>query len=457
MIDTPPTSLGIEVFSELMKAVRGLQRITISQNPIGHTPFSGLTEICPKLIRETEALSNPATTQHLEIDKGSVIEKWKQFHSNPNSLSLSVRDYKRFCWVPEVVSEAYFRELVIEKKIPITLPSLRGLVYCYHDRFKTLCRDEKFNLNLKQLIAARSTVNGSIKKWHEAIECLVGELAPSKLATKATARWSSPEEVIQELDLNPTTAFAQLFATELVRLSASHFEKAEKTSAQRIIEVILRSPLVAREEVKAAIGVIILSDRAKSDKVIQDWIIGSFLRIQNLKDPRIYPENWAGIDENAKKQIIQWLSIEDIKFFFELLLKDKHDNHGRKAFWLNYADRIVRSQALISTDDIIRHNKKLEEMKQSGRIFGAITNSVDINAFALDFGAIVVVEIAAYGHACYIYESEEYQKIFSTFWADKCVLSDIKRKSLAAYTLTHSGDWQSKARAILADYGVRRG
>ncbi len=445
-------------FSELLKSIKGLQHLTIFQNPSEHTPFGEDKAICPTLIKETETLLKSSSSTPPELDRRLVIEKWKQHKSDLYSSSFSARDWKRYCWVPEIVADSQFKGLVMEQKIPITLPSLRGLLYCYHENFSSLSADYQFSLKLQDLIASRSSANGTVSKWNNSIDSLIGENAPKNFAIDASANWELPEKRLEEFGLNPTTEFAQRFASELALLAADRFDSIEQNQLTHVIKGILCSNLVDREDYKSAIATIILSNKANEDEEIQSTLIDFFLRNQGLGDPRINPENWAGIKETAKSRVIQWLSREDINFFFELLLRDRDDKHGRKNFWLQYVDKVSRSRALISRDDLRHHSVRLREMEDKGRSYGELVGSNTSSAFVLDFGGIVVVEFSEVGNACYIYKKESFSELYKDFWAKEFPFTNLKNKILMAERITRSmKDWQSSARHILSRSGVRRG
>ncbi len=445
-------------FSELLKSVKGLQRLTISQNPSEHTPFEEVKAICPNLIKETEALSNSSSSAPPVLDRGLVIGKWKDYKSDINSSQLSVRDCKRYCWVPEIVVDDQFKRLVVEQTIPISLPSLRGLLYCYHERFSALSKDYEFSSRLRGLIASRSSANGTVSKWNNSVNSLIGEKAPKNFARDACVNWESPETRLEEFGINPTTEFAQRFASELALLVADRFDSIKQDQLTKVIHGILCSNLVDREDYKSAVATIILSNKANEDENTQSVLIDFFLRNQGLGDPRIHPENWAGIRETAKSRIIQWLSREDINFFFELLLRDRDDKHGRKSFWLQYVNNVSRSRALISRDDLRHHSVRLREMEEKGRSYGELVGSKSSSAFVLDFGRIVVVEFSEVGNACYIYEKEAFTELYRNFWAKEFPFTHLKNKSVVAERITRSmRDWQSSATHILSRFGVRRG
>ncbi len=447
-----------EMFTELLSAVRGIQQITISQQPAFHVPFTETTEVCPRLVHEAGAISNSATRQPEQVDTQKVKETWERFNSNPDVSSLTGRDYKRFCWVPEIVANTRFRELVISRHIPVTIPSLRGLLYSYHARFREVSSDDLFTARIRELIRAKSVANSSIKSWNDAADCLLGVHAPVSLATKAARQWIAPEKQLELLELNSTTEFAEIFASTLAEIVASEFEALPSDGLSEILDNIFGSSLVSRQAFKSALSEAILSRRANSDESVQAILIDFLLKGNGLGDPRINPENWVGLDESAKTRVIEWLSREDINFFFELLLRDRDDKHGRKSFWLQYVDKVSRSRALISSEHRQRHAVRLREMEKKGRSYAELNGSSSSSAFVLDFGRIVVVEFSEVGNACYIYEKSAFSELFPEFWAKAFPAKHLKNQELVAERITRSiRDWQSSARQILSRFGVRRG
>ncbi len=450
-------SSRVSLFSELMRSVKLLERLTISQNPSEHLPFDEDKSICPKLIKETEALSKSFSVK-VDVDPELVIKKWNQYQMAPNDAAISGRDLKRFCWVPDIVVDPIFRGLISEKKLPITLPALRGLLYCYHERFSILSKDRTFTSTLREMIASRALANGTIAKWSKSIESLVGDRAPENLAYYAGADWTPPEKILDDYGLNPTTEFAQRFASELALLAAEKFDSIKQDRVREIIDDILCSNLVDRGDYKKAISSIILSNRANQVEEVQSTLVDFFLKDTGLGDPRIHPENWSGVKESSKARVIQWLSREDINFFFELLLRDRDDKHGRKSFWLQYVDKVSRSRALISREDLRLHSVRLREMEEKGRTYGELIGSNSSSAFVLDFGRIVVVEFSEVGNACYIYEKQAFSELYKDFWGKEFPFTHLKNKSLVAERITRAmKDWQSSARNILSRFGVRRG
>lgn len=446
----------IDIFSDLLLSLKELTRLTIIQEEHEHVPFAQTEKACPALSQSVQDIAASANSAPISVDAKMVIEKWNQYQTNPTENRFTGRDCKRFCWVPEIVFSADFRSLVSKKEIPITLPSLRGLVYSYHANFNELCTDRQFNNAIWELISVKSAANASVARWRDALDCIVGEKAPYYMARQAFEKLLAPQQQLEELELSTTTSFARLFAQELVELISDKFEKIDAKKLSNILNEIFGSQLVNREAFKTSLSGIILSRRALESEEVQALLVDFLLRSDGIGDPRIHPENWVGIRDDAKQQVIQWLSREDINFFFELLLRDRDDKHGRKSFWLKYVEKISRSRAFVAKDDLHRHSVRLREMSEKGRSYGELTGSNVSSAFVLDFGRIVVVEFSEVNNACYIYKKEAFTEVLKEFWAKEIPSSVLKNKELVAERITRSmKDWQGSARQILSRFGVR--
>jgi hypothetical protein len=451
------SSSEFSLFSDLFNSLKGLQNLTLVHNPRQHTPFEGKSYIWPKMMKAVTALAKYSSSEPPNLNQAKVLARWAQYKSDLNPSLMSARDYKRYCWVPDIVVDSKFKELVVENKIPITLSSLRGLLYSYHEKFISLSKDHKFGSTLCALLSSKASANNIVNKWHAHADSLIGESAPQSFAKIAASDWELPEKKLEEFEINRTTEFAQRFASEMALLAAASFDYISEVFLNKIIRGVLCSNLVGREDYKTAISDIILSKRANQNEEIQGMLIDFFLKNRGLGDPRVNPDNWVGVRSGAKARVIEWLSREDINLFFELILRDRHDKHGRKSFWLEYIGKISRSRALLSPDDLRLNAVRLNELQEKGRSYGELIGTSLASAFVLDFGQIVVVEFSQVGNACYIYEKAAFEEIIDDFWTKKVQFSVLKSKRLALERILHNqNNWKIEARHILASFGIRR-
>ena len=99
-----------------------------------------------------------------------------------------------------------------------------------------------------------------------------------------------------------------------------------------------------------------------------------------------------------------WLSEEDLRFFFDLIMSGQEDRHNRREFWLRYVGRVGNSRVAMGTRDRDRLRVQLTELKKRGRSEYAHLEDPfedDVSAFIMDFGRAVVVEFSKPGNACF--------------------------------------------------------
>jgi hypothetical protein len=182
-------------------------------------------------------------------------------------------------------------------------------------------------------------------------------------------------------------------------------------------------------------------------------LITFILSDSRLGDPRLHSKNWIGIHEEARKRFIQWLSKEDIIFFFEHVL-GKGDKHGRKDFWMKYVGRLVQSRSLLSSHDEARFSTEIKKSKGVSGSFGRVSGGT-ASAFLLDFGDIVVVEFRRVG-AIRIYHRADFKKILPDFWTRNTIpLDSLKNSHLSLEAIAHFVGWQNQATQALSKYGIR--
>jgi len=209
---------------------------------------------------------------------------------------------------------------------------------------------------------------------------------------------------------------------------------------------------------RTAVDATILHPITTRELGFQEALTKLVLHDTRLGDARLSRNvnNWLGIPE-ARQRLLQWLSRTDINFFFEHVLPDGTDPHGRKAFWLRYVSRVLMSRPLLNRDDEVRlrvtMQSQQEQMGHRGHVRGR-----ESSAFLLDFGPIVVVEFSRVGNACYLYEKPNSEKVIPDFWSpEPFTIYGLKNRILAAETIGHGGRWQTNLGHLLARYGIRPG
>ena len=151
------------------------------------------------------------------------------------------------------------------------------------------------------------------------------------------------------------------------------------------------------QDFHTAVGTTILHPIAARDLELQEALRKLVLHDTRLGDPRLPRniKNWLGI-QDARQRLLQWLSRADIHFFFEHVLPNGADPHGRKTFWLKYVSRVLMSRPLLNRDDEARLRVTMQSLQEQIGHFGHVRGRAT-SAFLLDFGPVVVVEFSQCG------------------------------------------------------------
>jgi hypothetical protein len=443
-------------FKEICKALDLLKESLVLRKMGAFVPFQDKNSICSGLKKELFKLAKHSIVT-VRIDNKLVISQWAKYKSKDPGFKITKKWFRKFCWIPEILCDEEFISILDSNKFSLSILALRGLIYSYHEKFKTLSRNPDLNkILIDQLASHASGRYELIKRWHENSDHILGSAAVEKLTDASLEHLAPPEAILADWGLTATTQFDRLFAGELAITVSRRFASIKVDRIAYLLEKIVSSDLVDKSEQKEALSNIILSGAAADREEVQKEILEFVLKNKSLLDPRVYPENWTGLPASAKNRVIQWISKEDINLFFELLLKDGKDRHNRRRFWLQYVSKVKRSRALISAEDRKMHAAKLREWEEKGRSFGSLVGSNPASAFVLDFGKIVVVEFSEVGNACYFYSSKDFLSIIENFWRNEILFNDLKNKKLAGERINHNPkSWQYDAKNILADWGIR--
>jgi hypothetical protein len=115
--------------------------------------------------------------------------------------------------------------------------------------------------------------------------------------------------------------------------------------------------------------------------------------------------SWGRVNPAAKDLVTEWLKLEFIQAFFELLSKDGTGNPRRLKFWKKYVNAI--DDIHFSLGAQARGNQRADFKNLLKRMEGRKVplNHQSSNAFVMRMGPLVVVEFSEHGNASYFYRS----------------------------------------------------
>jgi hypothetical protein len=282
---------------------------------------------------------------------------------------------------------------------------------------------------------------------------LLGPAALERFAREALERKTTTRSKLDDLSLATDTEFARCAAAQLLGTATA---RAQQSDLDWLLgELFPRDSSIAREPGwGAALSNLILNEPLTRDEHIQERILDFALRDLNLGDPRVSTVPWHPVGEEATREVIRWRSSEDLRLFFDLVMKEKEDRQGRHQFWQNYVDGVTRSLIVLGRSDENRLRRRLGELKGSGRRFARMRGSNPTSAFVMEFGRVVVVEFSESGNACYIYQVENGRDPIP-WQAAEVDMFALKSTRRAKDWLRHAQGWEYSFANSLARFGIR--
>ncbi len=436
------------------RAIERLQSITMLRDGDDHLPFVTdvfKNRVLDEAVQSLDAVVSDNLPPSL-TDKAH--ERWSEYISG-NQVSFAPREIRCLCWISEVVGHERFIGNILDGSFYVGGQAIKALLNSYHANFTQLCLNRELETFLFNRLSHFEKSDPRIRKWLGYLDALLGQQAPSRLGVHIRGSSKSIESFAKEIGILEESPFLRLAARHCVESYTSDFGKLNDPQRNVFLFSVLSSPLIEQETLKETLASLILDPEVNRNEALQGLIIDFCMKKEGFGDPRINP--WTGVRDEATQRFIQWLSREDINFFFELLIKDREDRHNRKSFWLEYVPVVKRSRALLCPSDRKKHAVKLKDLEERGRSYGELQDNNDTCCFILDFGELVVVEFNQIGNACYMYRRREFDSIVQNFWKAGESIHTLKNAEKALERITRSvRDWKSNTRTILSRNGIRR-
>ncbi|MDE0297841.1 MAG: EH signature domain-containing protein [Candidatus Poribacteria bacterium] len=172
--------------------------------------------------------------------------------------------------------------------------------------------------------------------------------------------------------------------------------------------------------------------------------------LEKWKDPRITGNvaNWGGVSNEAQQIFTRWITVEDIRFFFDAVANACNDPkfEYRKAFWLEYLERISSCRPVLGRNvhRLLRNNPQALEYYRERQPATLTGGNSDQHAFIIQMGDYTFVEISTEG-ACYVYDNSScpFELEDSQYH-----MSELRNRTQCVYRQPHIGSeryhWQSK-------------
>jgi hypothetical protein len=401
----------------------------------------------------------------------SIKERWLQAQKARVNPEFTQREARLLSYYSEIALSADFIAFVGDKFRRVPAGVLRGLLASYVTDWERANEDVLLNSILKEWVQSTEYATRFLW-WRSNPQFWIDSQAADNLADLIVKRQMSADQAAAEFKAPKTSSLIRCGVSRAALWLSEKFSRLNIESLEYFFDCLLREPLIDDRTLHQMIRNMVLSDIAATNEEVRKRLVSAILTHPRLGDPRVHVKNWESPTlTNTKATFLGWLSVEDIRTFFEVILTRRQDTHGRKDFWLRYEKSIRLSRVFVSIDDRKAKRAQLEELTKSGRSFGECGDKTSI--FVLDLGKIVAVEFSAVGNALYLYTKESFKRIMPDIFVSHASIYKVKNSDLSispagdikgfqrAYNtrrvggFSHGRGWQTRVEAELWKHGIR--
>jgi len=448
--------------SELRDALDFLKTAALRLERESHKPLPDPSLRLANLREVVAALGIAKPAQRVHCPE-EYVQQWEEFLKDRRD-SLKDRAVRYLCWQPEVATDKTFQYYLDHEQIPLNARSLQGIVHSCHSRWSPEFAKGQVVTRVRDRLETYKGGNRVLQRWKENSTIVLGPKGAELLGVDMLQKVSAIKSQCELWGISDeTSAYVQAAVRHASQVCRDQMDRVPEMRRYMLDELLPWNGWPPGE-FKSEVSRTVLHPAASKVAEVRESVTRFVLNDPRLGDPRLPHNrlNWSGV--GGAERVIEWLSQLDIVFFFESVLPKGKDPHGRKAFWLRYVSRVVRSRPLLNWDDRSRLQAVLKQKGHNVAHFGSMDGPT--SAFLLDFGSLLAIEFSVVNNACYFYRKNDIEKIMPDFWTSRpviwtslkerglCVSWVVHRKSKSAW---HGGGWEEKATNILAQFGIRQG
>jgi hypothetical protein len=186
-------------------------------------------------------------------------------------------------------------------------------------------------------------------------------------------------------------------------------------------------------------------------KALRDALVGAW------KNPWLERNRSAwtrdDVSDAARKMVGDWLKLEFLHQFFDVLSGERGQDQNRFEFWSQYHEQIRDVYIALGPNAYYSHDPDLVKLRHAleGRLLQLKSPGADTHAFVMFMDDVVVVEFSQKGNAAYLYLRKDAPVCEAV---RSVTIGQLKNKSTGEW-MPHVGAWQRRfAEELKLDHQV---
>jgi hypothetical protein len=338
------------------------------------------------------------------------------------------------------------------------------MIRSYFHAWRTMPQAERLEALLRDAVA-RSRRGTTRFEALRAAPQIFSPDAAGIVADRAVRTGESLDELLSTIGASRTGAFGRAVAGEvLVRWTESFCADGATLMEPMILHRFrqegaprLNDAHVPVEALGRAVDALVIWPRTGALEGFRQELEDTLVGHPRLGDPRLLHNrgNWD-VCATARDALIRWLSRRDLAFFFDFVMDQNEDPHGRKEFWTRYIDQVIDSSVALCSRDAMRLRVQVQD-----RIAHASANGEPgVSAFLMRFAAarhLLFVEFSQPGNALYVLDLRRFEKKLALGIRSPSfdVREDLKGTAYENSFIHRPPDWQVEVADYLRGFGIR--
>jgi hypothetical protein len=374
---------------------------------------------------------------------------------------LAGRHIRALCSDMEVAtSPAFVKALVQSPEFMDRRRWIEGMIASYFGAWRPASAPAIESLLMKA-VTAFAGKSPRIALCRPVAKELFSPLAAKWLGSRVVAQRKRWEAVLEEWSVDRAGRLGAEAANASVDAWLSWFGGARETWSESkgkvelefLLKTVLAPGIITQRQLSKGMSGVILWPSIETHEALVERVRAFVLTHPRLGDPRHKSSNYSEFEPAAYRKVRAWFSRYDLEFFFRFVIRD--DPHKRKAFWLDYIDKVEVSNVALCDADINRLKARTEERPPYSRAVGSST----VSAFVMRFpnSAAILVEFSQPGNALYCHDAAQFDKYVKAGIMQHTlhISYELKHTMSRKWRVVHREGWQHEVRNRLASMGIR--